>query len=139
MHVATIHTPQLSYFLAFSTILALPVLLNEGVTRAIRGAFSVGLGSPSRVAASLVVFSGMIAGVRYHTCVPPDCFSTLACRLMAPPFRLHSIEHPFLLADNRHYFFYVWRKVFKRFPAARYALTPGYLACGWAWLWKIGV
>ena len=39
-------------------------------------------------------------------------------------------EHPFLLADNRHYTFYLWSRVFKRYDFVRYALTPVYLiAC----------
>lgn len=51
---------------------------------------------------------------------------------------VYSIEHPFLLADNRHYFFYIWRRVFKLHRLVKFLLTPGYLVCGWAWLWKIG-
>ncbi|KAJ9111310.1 hypothetical protein QFC20_002601 [Naganishia adeliensis] len=95
MHVATIHFPQLLYFLAFSTIIGWPVLCDEGVERVVRGTLRTGLGS-----------------------------------------RL--IEHPFLLADNRHYFFYIWRRIFRLHAIMPYALTPGYLVCGWAWLWKIG-
>lgn len=37
-----------------------------------------------------------------------------------------TIVHPFLLADNRHYTFYVWRKVINRTPWTRYALAPFY-------------
>ncbi len=40
-----------------------------------------------------------------------------------------TFEHPFLLADNRHYTFYIWSRVFKRFEFLRYALTPVYLIC----------
>ena len=40
-----------------------------------------------------------------------------------------TFEHPFLLADNRHYTFYIWSRVFKRFEFVRYALTPVYLIC----------
>jgi len=39
-----------------------------------------------------------------------------------------SIEHPFLLADNRHYTFYLWRRVL-RFPEFRAMLGPGYYLC----------
>lgn len=39
----------------------------------------------------------------------------------------HSIAHPFLLADNRHYAFYLWRRVIDCHPMARYALGPAYL------------
>ena len=39
--------------------------------------------------------------------------------------------HEYLVADNRHYTFYVWRKIINRHPLARYALIPVYLA---SWL-----
>ncbi|KAH9919109.1 glucosyltransferase [Fomitopsis serialis] len=49
-----------------------------------------------------------------------------------------SIHHPFLLADNRHYTFYVWRRVFMLHPVIPYLLIPGYIACTWAWFIRIG-
>jgi len=49
-------------------------------------------------------------------------------RLSSPPsLARNSIAHPFLLADNRHYAFYLWRRVINVHPLARYALAPGYL------------
>jgi alpha-1,2-glucosyltransferase len=36
-------------------------------------------------------------------------------------------EHPFLLADNRHYTFYIWSKIFKRHISIRYLLTTVYM------------
>lgn len=51
------------------------------------------------------------------------------------PFRIH---HPFLLADNRHYTFYIWRRVFMFHPIAPFLLIPGYIACAWAWYIRIG-
>lgn len=48
------------------------------------------------------------------------------------------IHHPFLLADNRHYTFYVWRRVFRLHPFVPYTLIPGYIACAWAWYLRIG-
>lgn len=44
-------------------------------------------------------------------------------------------EHPFLLSDNRHYAFYIWRWVYRAYPLARYILIPGYLLAG-ALLWR---
>jgi alpha-1,2-glucosyltransferase len=49
-----------------------------------------------------------------------------------------SVVHPFLLADNRHYFFYIWRRIFGLHWSVRYALTPGYLVCLWLWTAKLG-
>ncbi|KAI9266224.1 asparagine-linked glycosylation 10, alpha-1,2-glucosyltransferase [Helicostylum pulchrum] len=39
-------------------------------------------------------------------------------------------EHPFLLSDNRHYSFYVWKKIYKRHWTVRYLLTPVYVMSG---------
>ena len=44
----------------------------------------------------------------------------------------NTIVHPFTLADNRHYMFYVFRVLLGSHPAARYAATFAYFFCGWA-------
>lgn len=41
-----------------------------------------------------------------------------------------TLAHPYLLADNRHYTFYIWRRVFERHWAVRYLLIPAELL-GW--------
>lgn len=38
-------------------------------------------------------------------------------------------EHPYLLADNRHYTFYIWSHFFRRIPQIRYTFAPLYLVC----------
>lgn len=43
--------------------------------------------------------------------------------------------HPYLVADNRHYTFYIWKDIFARSPLTRYALTPLYAYSGWS-LWN---
>lgn len=45
--------------------------------------------------------------------------------------------HPFLLADNRHYAFYVWRRVLNPFPSARYVLAPLYVASAQLWAGRL--
>ncbi|OCT87311.1 dol-P-Glc:Glc(2)Man(9)GlcNAc(2)-PP-Dol alpha-1,2-glucosyltransferase [Xenopus laevis] len=40
--------------------------------------------------------------------------------------------HKYLLADNRHYTFYVWRKIFQRHELVKYLLVPGYLFAAWS-------
>ncbi|XP_043695140.1 dol-P-Glc:Glc(2)Man(9)GlcNAc(2)-PP-Dol alpha-1,2-glucosyltransferase [Telopea speciosissima] len=42
-----------------------------------------------------------------------------------------SIAHPYLLADNRHYTFYVWRKVMRAHWSMKYILVPFY---AYSWL-----
>lgn len=47
----------------------------------------------------------------------------------------NTIIHPFTLADNRHYMFYVFRYTILRGPWVRYALVPAYVLC-WSTCWK---
>lgn len=49
------------------------------------------------------------------------------------------MEHPFLLSDNRHYSFYVWKNIYRRHPLARYALIPGYIGASWVLLQALGM
>lgn len=39
----------------------------------------------------------------------------------------NTIVHPYMLADNRHYLFYVWNKFYGRFWWFRYTMAPFYL------------
>ena len=41
------------------------------------------------------------------------------------------IEHPFLISDNRHFVFYIWRRTIKRHYLAKYLAVPIYYVCGW--------
>ncbi|KAF8402903.1 hypothetical protein HHK36_010995 [Tetracentron sinense] len=43
----------------------------------------------------------------------------------------YSIAHPYLVADNRHYPFYLWRKVIKAHWSMKYLLVPLYV---YSWL-----
>lgn len=38
-----------------------------------------------------------------------------------------SIAHPYLLADNRHYPFYLWRKIIKAHWSMKYLMVPLYV------------
>ncbi len=51
---------------------------------------------------------------------------------------IYRIHHPFLLSDNRHYTFYVWRRIYMLHPVVPYMLIPVYIACGWAWFLRVG-
>ena len=58
--------------------------------------------------------------------------TVLAVLLMLLLIYKFTYVHKYLLADNRHYPFYVWRKLYTRHWAVRYALMPVYLYSGWA-------
>lgn len=53
--------------------------------------------------------------------------SAIAMLLIAGTVYWNTIEHPYLLADNRHYTFYVWQRFYAAHAAARYAIVPVYL------------
>lgn len=45
--------------------------------------------------------------------------------------KYNTIIHPFTLADNRHYMFYVFRYTILQHPLVRYVLGPIYLICAY--------
>ncbi|KAL8954864.1 MAG: hypothetical protein Q9183_006895, partial [Haloplaca sp. 2 TL-2023] len=57
--------------------------------------------------------------------------------LMALIVRYNTIVHPFTLADNRHYTFYVFRLLL-RHPATRYLVIPIYFISAWAAITALG-
>ncbi|XP_047960646.1 dol-P-Glc:Glc(2)Man(9)GlcNAc(2)-PP-Dol alpha-1,2-glucosyltransferase isoform X1 [Salvia hispanica] len=52
-------------------------------------------------------------------------FMALALAFLSVKF--FSIAHPYLLADNRHYPFYLWRKVINRHWSTKYLMIPFYI------------
>jgi len=57
-------------------------------------------------------------------------FSALISALVSVHF--FSLAHPYLLADNRHYPFYIWRKVIQAHWLMKYLLTPLYVYSWWS-------
>ncbi|KAI0757334.1 glucosyltransferase [Daedaleopsis nitida] len=116
-HIPALHVPQLYYFVGFATAFGWPALLTGkgGVLSLVQDVRARMLGSKRNAAVTCVI-------------------SAIMC------FTIHkfTIQHPFLLSDNRHYTFYIWRRVFLIHPLAPYLLVPGYIACAWAWYIRIG-
>ena len=56
--------------------------------------------------------------------IPPVSLSSPSPVSLFPLHPLSSYAHPYLLADNRHYPFYLWKNIFKRHANARYWLVP---------------
>ncbi|GAA5883041.1 hypothetical protein JCM16303_006805 [Sporobolomyces ruberrimus] len=100
-HEATVHVPQVYYFIAFSTVFLAPHLVEKKKLQK--------------------TFAGLFVTKRRIVT------SVNALVVMCWTIRNFTIAHPFLLADNRHYAFYLWRRIINVHPLARYALTPGYL------------
>ena len=86
----------------------------------------------------------------YYHCLPetirPLSFparyprKTITCITMAVMLvivRYNTIVHPFTLADNRHYMFYVFR-ILLRHPLIKYLAVPIYFGCAWVTLAALG-
>ncbi|KAG2155488.1 glycosyltransferase family 59 protein [Suillus clintonianus] len=111
-HVPSFHVPQLYYFIAFATMIGWPAVL-------------CGEGGPVKVAAEVI---SRMFGSKRRTLL-----TVITSIFMGITIQRFTIHHPFLLSDNRHYTFYIWRRVFMLHAAVPYLFIPGYQACAWAW------
>lgn len=86
-HVAGVHIPQVFYCVLFITALGFPVWFTFAHVKS----FITSCFSPLGLS------------------VRPLFIFLIIPRIL----RAYAIEHPFLLADNRHYVFYLWRRLLK--------------------------
>ena len=101
-HEASLNIPQLFYFSAFVMVFSCFIVL-----RYLNNIFSKVksiLMSPLMLMCCLLLMLLMVTAVYKFTYV-----------------------HKYLIADNRHYTFYIWRKIFDRHWSIKYILVPGYL------------
>lgn len=110
-HAAVRHLAQPLYFLLYCTACLAPAFW-----------------SPPTLAAAA---RGVAAAARQRPAAAGAAAAAAAAAAVAA-VSSGTLAHPFLLADNRHYAFYLWRRVLNRTPWARYALIPAYLYSGWA-------
>eukprot|EP00457_Paulinella_chromatophora_P004361 gb/GEZN01004373.1/.p1 GENE.gb/GEZN01004373.1/~~gb/GEZN01004373.1/.p1 ORF type:complete len:553 (-),score=72.13 gb/GEZN01004373.1/:322-1848(-) len=108
-HQAGLHVPQLFYFVAFALLFSgttafTPKLLREFITD---------------------LWETMSHGSSAF-------FLVQALMTMVQAVRHFTFAHPFLLADNRHYTFYLWKAIWRRNPYYKYALIPLYVYGFWA-------
>ena len=86
----------------------------------------------------------------YRSCLPSTIWplsyrnrfprKTIICTTMVVMLvvvRYNTIVHPFSLADNRHYMFYVFRLLL-RHPSIKYLVVPIYVGCAWVTLTALG-
>ncbi|XP_058118003.1 putative Dol-P-Glc:Glc(2)Man(9)GlcNAc(2)-PP-Dol alpha-1,2-glucosyltransferase [Anopheles ziemanni] len=59
----------------------------------------------------------------------------LACTIAGVIIHYNTIVHPYLLADNRHYTFYLWNRFYGRWTFARFLPIPLYVVGGFL-VWK---
>ena len=115
-HVATIHLPQMLYIWPFITFFSAPLILPVGISF-LRSLFYL---------LAMPLFPRLI---QKYLLVSVYVVISLASTLVI--IKYNTIIHPFTLADNRHYMFYVFRYSILRHPLIRYALAPIYLGCAY--------
>ncbi|KAF2962850.1 hypothetical protein GQX73_g10722 [Xylaria multiplex] len=124
-HIATLHLAQLLYiwpfFAFFSAPLFIPHILNIVITVYQKSTSLVrqqpSAAPPKRASSIHSVIAALVG-----------CGALVVALLIV---RFNTIIHPFTLADNRHYVFYVFRYSILRAWWIRYALSPAYVVCAW--------
>ncbi|KAJ9499757.1 glucosyltransferase [Exophiala xenobiotica] len=107
-HIATIHLPQMLYIWPFIVFFSWPVLLPQ--------------------------LSHLSA---FRRRLPRLSTTVTVIILMLVTVHLNTIIHPFTLADNRHYTFYVFR-ILRQHWLLKYAAVPVYFVCAWLVLASLG-
>ena len=102
-HQAILHFPQIFYFVSFSALFSFMYHISWSHVKS----FSRFLYRKPLVALAFCVIS-----------------AALVWRF--------TFAHRYLLADNRHYTFYVWAKLFRRHELVKFALIPCYLLAMWS-------
>ena len=120
-HIATLHLPQMLYIWPYFTFFSWPLIYPY------LAAVPFALFSRTPNVASL---EGMLMFKRRQP-LPRIWIIMLFVAIACITVYFNTIVHPFTLADNRHYTFYVFRLLMR--PAwVKYAVTPLYVFCGWA-------
>ncbi|KAL2059528.1 hypothetical protein ABVK25_000821 [Lepraria finkii] len=120
-HVVSIHLAQMLYvwpsFVFFSLPLLYPYIVNIAIPSTLlpeASRISSACSRWPRAFVAIPILAVMIAIAHYNTLV-----------------------HPFTLADNRHYTFYVFR-ILLRHSAVKYLAVPIYFLCAWAAIAALG-
>lgn len=120
-------------FITVGLIFIVFVIINDGLVVGDRSAHQATINIPQ-----LFYFFALVTLFAAPHCLPlliPFCKTCLkhwilvltAVALISIVVRYNTLVHPYLLADNRHYTFYVWKRVFEYRHYGRYIPIPFYL------------
>ncbi|KAI9054521.1 hypothetical protein LZ554_001678 [Drepanopeziza brunnea f. sp. 'monogermtubi'] len=115
-HVATIHLPQMLYLWPFIALFSAPLIVPVAISSLYRALKLL----------SLPLFPRLV-----WQYLSVATYSALALAATLAIIKFNTIIHPFTLADNRHYMFYVFRYTILRHPLIRYLAAPVYLISGY--------
>ncbi|KAF1921971.1 DIE2/ALG10 family-domain-containing protein [Ampelomyces quisqualis] len=126
-HTATIHLPQMLYIWPYITFFSAPLVAGPLLQAASRHL-------PLQIRTSMEKIH-----LAYGTYGLPDAaLSGIFILVAVGAVHWNTIIHPYTLADNRHYVFYVFR-IFRQHPAIKYLAIPVYYTCAWLVTNAIGV
>lgn len=119
-------------FIAVALLFALFVAVNNGLVVGDRSAHQATIHVPQLF--YYFAISATFSAPHWLVYIPPfvrSCtrrwfLSTMILATITAIIHCNTIVHPYLLADNRHYTFYVWKRVFEYHPENRYILGPLY-------------
>jgi alpha-1,2-glucosyltransferase len=126
-HVPAIHTPQLLYLWPYLVFFSWPFAYQHLV----------------RVPLTFLAHLPMLADLEHfllfkrRALLPRILVLALFVAGALFAIRFNTIIHPFTLADNRHYIFYVFRLLHHKWWI-RYAVAPVYIACAWLSIQALG-
>ncbi|XP_017350046.1 dol-P-Glc:Glc(2)Man(9)GlcNAc(2)-PP-Dol alpha-1,2-glucosyltransferase isoform X2 [Ictalurus punctatus] len=104
-HEACLNAPQLFYFFSFTLIFSLPISLCYH---------------------RLVRF---VQSLQRH----PFLFLLITVLSVILVWKF-TFVHQYLLADNRHFPFYVWKRIFQKHELVRFLLVPAYVFAAWSFM-----
>ena len=119
-HVATLHLPQMLYIWPCVVFFSFPLIFPHVLAAII----------PPGYIATTFIGPYESHGRNEHLYKRTIVYSIAALLSILVVIQKNTIVHPFTLADNRHYVFYVFRMLL-RHPSVRYIVAPVYFVCGW--------
>ncbi|KAI9745418.1 MAG: glucosyltransferase [Claussenomyces sp. TS43310] len=122
-HVATLHLPQMLYIWPFMVFFSFPMMYPAAIS--VLG----WIHESTRPRATSKVVSTRDASVTLSTAFKYALWLAASLSAVLIIIRFNTIIHPFTLADNRHYVFYIFRYTIRRHPLIKYLLAPAYIVC----------
>lgn len=123
-HTASIHIPQMLYIWPYFAFFSFPMMA-IGILNVIL---------PSRLIPKYINYCLNSTGR-----LPSWLTAAMVIPMMLGSVHFNTIVHPFTLADNRHYIFYIFRLLTRYHPAVKYAVVPVYFICAWAVIGSFGL
>ncbi|KAK4155846.1 glycosyltransferase [Chaetomidium leptoderma] len=118
-HVATIHLAQMLYIWPLFAFFSAPLLVSSFI---------------SAVTHPTPYLQSLLSCTTKRATLASIPYTLLTLVLSLAVVQYNTIIHPFTLADNRHYMFYIFRYTILRSPLIRLSLVPVYTLCRWV-LW----